>query len=301
MKSHTFLLALCFGALSIHGISQTDIIYSQTLANPTNLFPELTGWHGGIQMNAGYRNQWPGIATTNVGYAIGVDGYVHSIRSGIGINANHYQVGSAIQNSNYVDLNVAPKIQLGDQLVVSPALSVRIGQISIDWSQFGPSMNPISSSINYLSFGAGVGLIRNQTFILAHTANLNQPNISFFASSESRIPRTYQLLAGRNFMLGSFTLTPSCSYQRMSSFNYLNITFNAQYKSIYAGIRYAYNNAIGVAAGYEIEERLRLSYSYDYYTSILGLSNAGSHELALRIWLFKDKAKKQFVSNLPLM
>lgn len=76
---------------------------------------------------------------------------------------------------------------------------------------------------------------------------------------------------------------------------------NINPKWIYVGAKYDFNGLAGVALGGEIMQRFRFSYSYDITTSRLGNQTLGSHELAMRIWLFKDKVKRQFLSNLPLM
>lgn len=309
MKPATLVLLSLITMFSANIVAQTKLNYNQTLANPTQLFPELSGWHGGLQTNVGYRNQWPGIPATYVNYTVGVDGYVHSIRSGVGMVTNHFRAGSGLVNTSSMDLSISPKLKLGEKTVFMPAVSLQFGSIAIDWSNmvystgiiYSSSSNPITQNINYIGVGGGVGLIQNKLFIAAHSENINRPNVSFFPNAENRLPRTYEFLAGRNFNIGKFTLTPSAIYQYYGGFQYWSVSANAQYKSVYLSARAGNVGIWAVGAGYEFNQRVRVSYGYDITASRLSTQTWGSHELMLRVWLFKDKAKKQFLSNLPLM
>ena len=57
------------------------------------------------------------------------------------------------------------------------------------------------AALNRGSVGAGVAVIFYETFLVAHVHDINQPDLSYFANSESRLPRTYSFLAGRVFSL----------------------------------------------------------------------------------------------------
>lgn len=306
-------LTLCLISLNFVGSSQSMINYAQRMATPTYFFPEFAGWHGGLQANLQYRNQWPGIPVSYVTYNAAVDGYSDKLHSGFSLNMTHDRLGTGIINNNYVELNWSPKLTLENGLTIMPAVSGKYIQTSFDWSQlngggpnrygqvYDPSQQPTSSSLNRGSVGAGVAVIFYETFLVAHVHDINQPDLSYFANSESRLPRTYSFLAGRVFSSNNFKFTPSISYHSQGNFNLVTLACNAQYKWIYLGGKYDINGMAGIALGAEIKERIRLSYSYDVTTSQLGNQNFASHEIALRLWFYNDQAKKQFLSNLPLM
>lgn len=284
------------------------IAYRQLLSNPSHAFPELTGWHGALQVNGAYRVQYPGSPATTVSYAANVDGYVHKLRSGIGLNVSHDRVGTGITNFTELDLNIAPKIRLTNNIVLMPAISMQYFQIAVDFSQlapngfaYSPDPAPVSNSIHVLTGGAGLGIAFNETFIVAHSDYITQPNVSFFANREDRLSGIYKFLAGRNFKLGQLLLTPNVSYQRYEEFNFFSLGMNAGYKWFYLGGQYVHNQSLVLGMGYELMQRFRVSYSYEHIYSTLGIQSIAAHEVALRIWLFKDKAKTQFLKNLPLM
>lgn len=312
MKKILLLFAASL-VLSASSFSQPKVNFTQRMAAPTYLFPEFAGWHGGLQANLQYRNQWSGIPSNIVFYNAAVDGYSDKLHSGFSLNMSHERYGTGIINNNYVELNWSPKLTLVNGLTIMPAVSGKFIQTSFDWSQWhggGPyqygqvydqSLQPTSSSLNRGSVGAGVAVIYYETFLVAHVHDINQPDLSYFANSESRLPRTYSLLAGRVFSSNNFKFTPSISYHRQGEFNMVTLACNAQYKWIYVGGKYDIYGLAGVALGAELKGRIRLSYSYDVTTSRLQTQALGSHEIALRLWFYKDRAKKQFLSNMPLM
>lgn len=305
------LIIVIASVCTFSGIGQSLVNFSQRMANPTYYFPELAGWHGGLQSNLQYRNQWPGTNSTYVTYQAGVDGYSDKLKSGFAFNALHDRFSTGIINNNRIEFSWSPKISLENGLTIMPALSGKYSQLARDWGQYDftnpnspyydPSLTPITGVIHSGSFGTGLGVVFKETFLIAHAHDINRPDMTFFSKYPSRLPITYSFLAGRIFTYEDFKVTPSITYHRQDIFNLLTIACNAQYKWIYVGAKYDFNGLAGVALGTEIKQRVRMSYSYDVTTSRLATQNLGSHELALRIWLFKDKAKKQFLSNLPLM
>ena len=134
MKTITTVFTFLF-LLSSLCYSQVRTPFNQELASPTNMFPALTGWHGGLQNTVNYRNQWPGIPATYVFYNVGVDGYAQKLKSGFGLNLAHNRIGTGIVNINKADLNWSPKIRLKNELIIMPSVSVGYFQISIDWAQ----------------------------------------------------------------------------------------------------------------------------------------------------------------------
>lgn len=297
--SFTFLL----------GFSQSRVNFQQQMATPTYFFPELAGWHGGVQVSTQYRNQWTGIPYNFVSYNLNVDGYSNKLKSGFSLNALHDRFSTGIINTNRIEFTWSPKISTKSGLTIMPGLSLQYSNTSLDWSQitintlppyYDPSQNPISQNVRYLSIGVGAGIIYKEAFGVVHIHDLNQPDMGFYPASEIRVPRMYSGIIGRVFTHNNFKLTPSIAAHVSSGFVNATLSCNAQYKWIYLGSRYRVGNSLGIASGMEWNW-LRVSYSYDITTSRLATQTLGSHELAMRIWLFKDRAKKRFLSNLPLM
>ena len=295
-------------------MTQIRIPYVQNLGTPTNMFPALSGWHGGLQTTTNYRIQTPGVPATSVFYNVGADGYSDKLHSGFSLNLSHDRFSTGIVNVNKADFNWAPKISLKNDLVIMPSLSVSYFQIAIDWNQFSTSPNPvhnwifdesssnyITQAVNALSFGTGLGLVYKDAFFVANIHDATQPSLGFYPATTLRLPRTYSVLAGRIFTSGNWHFTPRVAYHRWDEFNNLNLGLNVQYRGFYFGADYNWGDRAGMAFGGEISDRVRLSYSYDITVSRLGTQTLGSHEVGIRVWLYKDRIKKQFLSNLALI
>lgn len=290
-KLVTRLLSLLFILCLYHEASAFKAPLTQSLSMPTYYFPQFTGWHGGLGVHALSRQQWVGFESSPRSYGVEVDGYVRPIRSGLGLVFVRDAAG--LSSTNDLTLNIAPKIKVGQSLTLTPAASLRFYQSRFD---FNASQSLVWNSF---SAGAGVGAIYRGTFIASHIdVYENNQEYRYFISA----------IAGRNFYASDhLSITPSVVYHG-STVTYnstvtqtIEFNANAQYRWFYVGATYRWNALLGFAAGYEWNERIRIGYSYDFFTSRLGTSLNGSHEITLRALLFRDKGTKRFLQNLPLI
>lgn len=310
-------IALAFVTLfAISSSIAQSPLYSQQYASPLYTMPTLVGWHGGMGLYQQYRNQWPGLSANFVTYDAGVDGYVHKLRSGFGLNVQHDRAGSGIVITNQVSMHWSPKIKVSDQAYLSPVFTLTYLQSSIDWSRltfgdqiderfgfiYNTSSSPGSSEATALAYGYGFAFIRNGFIGSAYCGYINQPNMSFFENAESRYPRHWRVnLAQRMVLSSKLSLTPTLAFQRQAEFNHLNIGMNAQYRSLFAALAYRWNDAAIVAMGIDIKNTVRISYSYDMTVSRLGTQSGGAHELGVRTLLFRKQAKHAQLKELPLL
>lgn len=314
MKRIFYTSIICFGLLFTGLNSQAQSIDpTQNYSNPLATMPTLTGWHGGLGAFAGYRNQWPGIPATQVSYNLGFDEYFDKIKSGIGINLRHERVGTGIQNQNHIDLHWSPKIVLGDHTYLSPVLTLNYFQLAIDWTQTigqptgsGPvifNMNdlPTTTDISRFTFGMGAALMRRGLIVSAYSRYINEPDISFFTNTEARLPRIWQVNVAQRLNLGeNWAVTPTVGFQAQGEFTTLDLGGNVQFKGFIAGAMYRWNDLAAFALGYEFFETMRITYSYDMTTSSLGTQDLYSHELTMRVLIFQNKNRKDFIPDTPI-
>lgn len=306
MPRHLLLSILfCLSAQLVSSQTRSDL--QPLLSNPTYFFPELSGWHGGIQANAAYRNQWPGLPSSQVSYIANADAYIHRWHSAIGFSLDHQRAQNVSgfpyrrKEVNASDANVhfSPKFKLG-KTTLMPAVSASYFQISADNSWNDPG-SLVTQNVNKLTFGAGLGLVAHETFAVAHIDYVNQPDVSFYKNTEERIARKYRLLLGRNFQLNQWRITPSAMFTSDGEFYHASVSTSMQYRWGYAGARYVLGDAIGIAAGVEIAKRFRFSYGYEFTVSRLSTQTLGSHEIGMRMLFFKDRVKTRFLENLPII
>lgn len=134
MKKITLIFA-CI-AVVVHLRSQ-DIHYSQFFNSPLNISPGLTGVYDGNQrFMANYKNQWASVPVDYLTFSATYDAPLFkSTKKGFfayGLLFNYDQVGDLNLKNINVGLNFSYNFRLGQQILLSPALSVGLGQIGFD-------------------------------------------------------------------------------------------------------------------------------------------------------------------------
>jgi len=78
----------------------------------------------------------------------------------------------------------------------------------------------------------------------------------------------------------------------------VDVNIKANYKNqLWGGLSYRTNDALVIIAGYNIKEKINVSYSYDVTLSKINSYSAGSHEIVVGYKVFKE-VKKSAVSFL---
>lgn len=95
--------------------------------------------------------------------------------------------------------------------------------------------------------------------------------------------REYYLVSGYNLDLPRrWSIQPSIFYRTDIIQHQLGLTFSATYnKLVWFGLQYYVTEAVGAFAGVNLLNGLRMGYSYDWPTSLLGRQTSGSHEVLL--------------------
>lgn len=278
------LLTHLFG--SIPAKAQVFDSFNQQYATIIQSFPEFAGWHGGVQLNAATRLQWVGLENYPETQYFSADGYLDKVKTAIGIYGQHDALGQL--KANQLGFCVSPKLSISEKLVLMPAVGVRKESVSL--GNIYPSPGYVGYPYDNTEIGAGVGFVKGSLFGAAHADYSDYEYYHVY----------YRFIAGQTFSIRQFNITPSLTFGFNRVAGFATASINAQYKKLYAGTSYHHNSNINFAVGYEFLDVIRLSYNFEIYTSVIQGSN-GTHELAIRVWLFKDKAKRQFISNLPIL
>lgn len=296
--------------------------FSQPLLSPTQQFSALTGYHGAVQWNSQYRNQWPGLTSNYVTYQTTVDAYIPKIKSGIGFIAMHDRSGSAVVQTNHLGLTYSKAFMLGEETKLLTGATARFVQESIDWSQlvydgcfgwtnsnqdiyryvacFASGQTPIEEPSNGYELGGSVGIKNSTRLFLYQFSYLNQP--SHFRNTENKLPQIHNFYFSQQFRLSKDAeLTPSIQYKRMGEFEQLDFSLNYRFHGLFVGASYTWQDRIAGMIGTRINGRVLLTYSYDSTISPLKTQTLGSHELGMRWNLNTKKRKDVLFENLQLL
>ncbi len=302
ISTSIFVTILCLGVFSFaHSQSPS---FSQSLSNPSFYIPSLAGWHGGLAAQAQYRNQWPGIPASFLNYQLGVDGYVHKLRSAFALQAGHLQEGSDQVTGEKLQFHWAPRLSLADQVTFIPSASFEYQHYKIEpgtWSYWSQFPDPLSAGgdgkVDLYGLGLGGSLVAKSFVFGANWSFINTPREANFT-----MPSRLTLIASQRFSLAKVAyFTPTIVYDREGEFNALTFGSNIQYNWINLALAYRWNDAAVFAAGVDMKERLRLTYSYEVTVSSLGTEFLGSHELGIRVLFFQQQQKGRLLQDTSIL
>lgn len=292
-------------------LSAQDPAFSQFYSNQLYLNPALAGSANCPRLALNFRNQWPGIQSTYVTYSASYDQYVQGIHGGLGIQAYHDRAGSGVLQTNSVSGMYAYQLAIDKNISVKAGIQATYYNKSIDWSQltfgdmiderygfiFPTNETPIEKPVNKLDFSTGFLVFTDKLYLGLAAHHLTQPDESFFASTESRLPRKYTAHGGAVIPLNSRapedgSVSPNIIYQRQGEFNHLNLGLYVNKGPITGGVWYRWGDALIFLVGL-YTEAFRFGYSYDITVSRLGTQTAGSHEISVTMMFPCPKKTKR--------
>ncbi|MCR9173116.1 MAG: type IX secretion system membrane protein PorP/SprF [bacterium] len=299
MKSNYLLILFAVG-FSFIGWSQQLAGYSNFLMNDYYFNPAIAGSEETHEANISYRNQWVGFngaptlimgnfmgSYKNEG-KVGYGASVISERKGITGNTTvyvNYAYHFKLSENLKLGLGVQPgymqhRVRLYDAIIADAGDDVLTGTIY---------------SANAIDVNAGFNLHSPKFFLMGSFQRLLGRQIQF-TSYNTNLDFHYNTIAGYNFNWKNEKkkdnqIQPSIMvrYVRPLPVQYtamLRYTFDDKY---WAGLLYRSDDAVGIAAGMRIKERVNVGYSFDYTLSKLSNYQVGSHEVMLSFVLTKRK------------
>jgi len=144
--------------------------------------------------------------------------------------------------------------------------------------------------------GAGFYYKHKKYYLAWSVTHLNQPSFAFEETGHYSLLRNYYLSGGYNLEMNDdrFTLQPSFLAKTDGTTSQLDLDLMLQYnKRFWGGIGYRNSDAVMLFLGVEMQNGLRIGYSYDLSTSVLARYNSGSHELFISYAVLLNKNKGQ--------
>lgn len=140
---------------------------------------------------------------------------------------------------------------------------------------------------------AGIYYTHKHFYVGLASTHLTEPEMQLDENAYSYLGRAYNLIGGYNIRLRNplYELQPSVFLLTdMKSFH-TDITARLEYNKMFnGGIAWRVNESIGVLLGAKFG-RFQFGYAFDFATTPLGRSSAGSHELMVKYSLKLQKTK----------
>ncbi len=313
-----FFLLFCIASLAW---GQQYPQFSQNMFNHLTVNPGYAGTSEMMNLTLGNRQQWMGGFKAEDGSSMapsttvfGVDTEINLLgwNSGVGLSIMNDEIGAFTTlymsasyakrwETDYGKLGVGLSLGFinqgikGSMLVTRPDLGFEVNDPGFVDEDFPDDQGT--------AFDAGFGafLEHKDYYLGISVAHLNQPKPKFKETYNSYLDRTVFITGGYRIPMKKrpIVLVPSIFLKTNMSSYQIDLNINGILKDKYwGGLTYRMQDAIVLLGGVELNNGLRIGYSYD--VSISGLSEAsnGSHEIMLgyRFDLSIEKRKKQYKS-----
>lgn len=331
MKALRHAIILLLLALGSAAMAQ-DPQFSQFYAASQYLNPALTGNTFQDRIALNYRLQWPGVQPGYETFSFAYDHNFASAHSGLGGFVIRDKAGTygltfttaAMSYSYEARLNRRQAVRFGFRAGytmrnVAPDGYLFADQIIRDNAPTSIEANMVPNT-SYLDLAAG-GLYYSEKFWAGASFNhINKPNQTLMVDGDAELQMRTTIHAGYRMPLDGHKLirsqtkmTLATHYKAQGKWDQLDMGGYIEHERVSAGLWYrglpifkayekGYGNseAIILMAGFETEQQLRITYSYDITISKMTMKSAGAHEISMIYeWPRKAKARKHKVVPCP--
>lgn len=294
--------------------------FSQNMFNHLTVNPGYAGTSEMVNVTLGNRQQWMGGFTPEGGSSMapsttvfGVDTEINLLgwNSGIGLSIMNDNIGAFTTlymsgiytrrwETDYGKLGVGLSLGLINQGIEGSILETMPGEDLMGSDYHSQETFPDDEG---MAFDAGIGafLEHKDYYLGISVAHINQPKPKFKDTYTSYLDRTVFISAGYRMQMKKrpIVLIPSIFLKSNMSSYQIDWNINGILKDKYwGGLTYRMQDAIVLLGGVELNNGLRIGYSYDISISKLSGAKNGSHELMLgySFDLSLEKRKKQYKS-----
>ena len=279
--------------------------------------PAMVGTAPGNRIQATSRIQWLNKPNAQLMNTLSWDGYVYSLRGGIGIDLNYdgYNINSL---DNYsVGLTYSPKFSINKDLSFEPALRFKMGVVNIDQSSslIGSQIEMNRSNITplfvnetqldasqmwYRDFGLGF-MFNTKWFYAGFNAdNLGRHNNNFYSSDLTKPHRDnvyYTAVIGTEYeaITRDMSISAYGLFQNYGDLKEIWLGANFQYRWMQFGAGVNTKADFGGSVGL-VFNRVTFHYNVDYTESRLLNKKYLSHQVSLGILLKPSRLTAKYMN-----
>ena len=284
MKILTVFFILLVGTI----FAQQDPSSNMFWNNYSNINPAMSGKEYKIHGSVLYRNQWPALTGSQQSLLANINVSLKD-KHGIGINFSNENDIVGKKNNISANYNYQFKLSEAAKLSIGVAASYISSRIDADKVTFGGNIGEVN--YDFTDINANLGIAYTWKNLLVHGSATNIFNSILNPTNTANIYygyRSFYLGAAYNIKLGKrFGLKPQLLGRYTDGFTRLNL--NAQFSfddKYWIGASLAQRDSFGLMAGWNIYNKFRIAYSYDYTISKLNNSiSGGSHEFSFGYYL----------------
>lgn len=292
------LFLLCSFAYTTVIYAQQDSQYTQYMYNTETINPAYAGTRGSLNFMGLYRNQWVGLDGAPKTLNFSVNTPVRE-RVGLGITFSQDKIGPSDESTIAMDFSYT--LPVNEDIKFAFGIKGGINLLNVDYTILTIE-NPTDNEFQYNIDNRVTPIIGAGAYLYNETwyAGFSVPNMletthydDSTISNASEKPNFYAI-AGYVFTLSdSVKLKPAVLGKFTSGAPIaIDISANVLFlKKFTLGVSYRLDASISALAGFQITDTFFAGYSYDYDTTGIGNYNSGSHEIFLRLEIFKTTSR----------
>jgi type IX secretion system PorP/SprF family membrane protein len=287
--------------------AQQDPQFSQNMFNQLTVNPGFAGNSGLINASLLNRYQWvgfPGAPKTAV-FNLDASARILGQNDGIGLSVQNDAIG--YEKNVSVGMSYSWRKSVGQGMLgtgiyvgfmnknLKPGWMQEEGSDLINGSDPGLPQQEVNGTL--IDVGAGLFYQHKDYYLALSIKHINQSSFSFEEKGRYSLRRHYYFSGGYTIATSNekFELLPSFFLKTDATTHQIDLNLTLHYDGrLWGGVSYRPNDAIVVLLGLEMQNGLKVGYSYDISTSALSGYNSGSHELyvAYSVMFNKKKANK---------
>ncbi|MBT3300919.1 MAG: type IX secretion system membrane protein PorP/SprF [Bacteroidetes bacterium] len=321
MRKLLFAILLLIQGL-YHSYGQ-DPHFTQFYANPLFLNPAMAGSAMQHRVISNYRNQWPNISGAYVTYAASYDGFYEEIAGGLGFQVMYDKAGEGDLSTTSGSFMYSYHLAVSRKFAIKAGLQAQFMQKSIDFSRLSwfDMIEPRAGFVNgtaepypdngfYKSklvtdFSAGLVGFTEKFYVGVAMHHINQPNLSFYESNQSIIPRKFTAHLGMQLPLDNerkpkHYFSPNVLFMQQHNFAQFNIGAYYIKDFLIAGVWYRHTS-VGTEGFMALiglkKDPFKIGYSYDLTNTDVRIGSISSHEISISIEFktYKSPPQKKWI------
>jgi type IX secretion system PorP/SprF family membrane protein len=302
-------LIILFFMLSSKLLAQQNYTYTNYLLNEFYYNPAIAGVENIHRANVGFKNQWVGFDDSPITYHANFYGsYKNKQEHGYGGSIVSDKTG-LMQRTGF-HLNYAYHLNLTDNIKMG--IGVKPGYLLYNIKLYDAQLADVGDEIltgnilatNAFDMGSGINVYSDKFFARLSVQQMFGKGVKFTDYNDG-LKRHYTLIGGYEFTVNRLSkdsttfnkVLEKIKFQPAMMINYVkplkaqtSIMLKVEYnEKFWGGLNLRTKDAFAVMIGMNVNDRIRIGYSYDISMGALKPYNAGSHELMLS---FVTTAKK---------
>lgn len=278
--------------------AQQDSQFTQYMYNPVNFNPAYAGSREVLSIFGMHRTQWVGLDGAPVTNTVSVHSPITNSDIGIGVSLVNDKIGPSDENS--ISIDVSYTVPTSDYYKLAFGLKTTANLLNVDFTKL--TQQPGDPELQYNidnrfspNFGAGIFWYSDKSYFGLSVPNfLETKHFDGGNNSVAQERMHYHFIAGYVFDLNAdIKFKPSLLVKAVQQ-SPLQVDVSANflfYEKLTLGVAYRWSAALSAMVGFQITDGILAGYSYDAETTKLANYNSGSHEIFLRIELFKKYDK----------